>query len=119
VKTIDVNQYDHLGNTALHYAAGANHVACVELLLKAHANVKAQNNTGDTPLHKAAWRGSEKIVTLLLNSGADLSTRNKEGQTPLNLAREPSVIDLLSPSLVGVDRFEEKDEFNSDDDDDE
>ena len=48
----DVNMKDATGNTALHYSAQGGHVDCVNLLIKAKANINAVNNSGDTPLHK-------------------------------------------------------------------
>jgi hypothetical protein len=51
---VEVNAADHLGNTALHYAAGAGHLAAVlALLARPSLRLNATNNVGDTPLHKA------------------------------------------------------------------
>jgi ankyrin repeat protein len=52
---VEVNATDHLGNTALHYAAGAGHLAAVlALLARPSLRLNATNNVGDTPLHKAS-----------------------------------------------------------------
>lgn len=51
-KKVEVNKADHLGNTALHYSAGAGHLECVKALISAKAFVNAKDKVGDTPLHK-------------------------------------------------------------------
>lgn len=48
----DVSVQDELGNTALHYAAQANHRTCVDVLIQAKANINVQNKAGETPAHK-------------------------------------------------------------------
>jgi ankyrin repeat protein len=51
---VEVNAADHLGNTALHYAASAGHLAAVLVILaRPSLRLNATNNVGDTPLHKA------------------------------------------------------------------
>jgi len=65
--SIDVNKADHLGNTALHYAAGANHREVVlKLLSTPLINVSQQNSVGDTPLHKV--RQSRRRETFCLTA---------------------------------------------------
>jgi len=114
----DVNQVDHMGNTALHYAAGAGHTATVKCLIDLKANVNATNNVGDTPLHKASWRNALTVVQLLVGSGANVTQRNAEGQRPIDLARDGDVRSELSPALdsdLCDDEEDEEDEEDSND----
>lgn len=98
----DVNYQDKDGNTALHHAAQAYEPAIVELLLKAGANVTAQNNLKRTPLHEvlqpttqefsSQLRTSQKLnsnillIPLLLKSGAIIDAQDVDERTPLHCA---------------------------------
>ena len=58
---VDIEKKDSLGNTALHYAAGADHTKCVKILLeKGKANAEAKNKQGETPLHKVNRKRAKK-----------------------------------------------------------
>ena len=60
-----------IGNTATHWAASKGHVAALEVLLRAGADVHARNNGDSTPLHCAALTGDVSFIRLLLKMGAD------------------------------------------------
>jgi len=110
-----INKKDHLGNTALHYAAGAGNKLVVSFLVGSPATtINAKNNVGDTPLHKAAWRNGLEMVKLLVKSRADLFSKNDEGQRPVDLATNPDVKLELTPQIQDVD-FGAEDEKGSDD----
>lgn len=47
----------------------------LELLLKAGANINAQNIVGDAPLHKAALNGRALSADFLISSGANVNIR--------------------------------------------
>lgn len=50
---VDPNKADNLGNTAMHYAAGAGHARVVLALLRSpNVAVSVTNHVLDTPLHK-------------------------------------------------------------------
>jgi hypothetical protein len=91
----DPRHRDIYGHTALHLAVGAppygtgaiNQAECVELLLKAGADLKAETNDGGTALSSAAWFGCAPAVEVLLKAGADPTGRDKQGRTPADLAR--------------------------------
>jgi ankyrin repeat protein len=79
------------GDTALHVAARAGHLECVNQLLEAGAAVDAQNGLGWTALFCAAYNhasdcGYPLIIQRLIAAGADVNARIAFGLTPLMLA---------------------------------
>jgi ankyrin repeat protein len=58
---------------ALVFAAGANDLASMRLLIEKGANVNAKGDAGITPLMWAAGNGNLKAVELLLAKGADVN----------------------------------------------
>ena len=68
---VDVNATDIQGETALHDAAAAGHVKCLELLLS-HPDIQINlsNNSGHTPLSMAEILGKPQCVRILRNAGA-------------------------------------------------
>lgn len=80
----------------LHYASdgyldspswnATRQVAMIRLLLKARANIDAQDRNGATPLHRAVRTRCAAAVQCLLEAGADPTIRNKPGSTPFHLA---------------------------------
>jgi hypothetical protein len=80
----------------LHYASDGHldspawnpgrQVAMIRLLLKAGANMNAQDKNGATPLHRAVRTRCAAAVKCLLEAGADPTIRNKPGSTPFHLA---------------------------------
>jgi ankyrin repeat protein len=72
--------------TPLHFAAYYSTLPAVHALLKAGADVMAQDNKGDTPLHWAAKGGSVDIVEAFLATGADVTAHDNQGHTPLHRA---------------------------------
>ncbi len=53
--------------TALHYAASNNHVAVVDVLCRAGANLEETDMQGETALHIACTHGHLDVVKLLVN----------------------------------------------------
>ena len=110
-----VNAKNHEGKTALHVAPGLSQylpvayrltvnvgalsyadlldsekterVLLAEALLKAGANVEAQNPAGWTPLHSAAAQGDPQTALLLLKHRANVYAQSDHGETPLDVAR--------------------------------
>lgn len=73
----DVNGRDDLGRTALHHAlqTGPGHLAAVEMLLAAGAEVGAQDSDGNSALMVLEWRRDaladvDRLRRLLLDAGA-------------------------------------------------
>ena len=55
----------------------------LEELLKAGANINAQNSDGETVLMRASGNTRLKSVTVLLRYGADINVQDKKGETAL------------------------------------
>jgi ankyrin repeat protein len=82
-----VNARDTDGSTPLHCAAWKGHPEVVALLLKAGANVNAQNSNGHwgtTALHAAAHANQAAVAQLLIEHGADVNARDLSGKTPMH-----------------------------------
>jgi ankyrin repeat protein len=87
---------NHRWSQPLHYAADGysenphwnpkEQVAMIRVLLKAGANIHAQDKNGATPLHRAVRTRCAAAVKYLLDAGADPKIRNKPGSTPFHLA---------------------------------
>jgi ankyrin repeat protein len=87
---------NHRRSGPLHYAADGyivselwnekNQVAMIRLLLKAGAEVNAQDKNGATPLHRAVRTRCAAAVKCLLDAGADTTIKNEPGSTAFHLA---------------------------------
>jgi ankyrin repeat protein len=68
-----VNRFDDLGKTPLHYAVKEGHLDVVDCLIRAGANVNAQDKRmiGDTPLAEYAQECAYEIAKRLIDAGAD------------------------------------------------
>jgi hypothetical protein len=87
---------NHRRSGPLHYAADGyivsklwnekNQVAMIRLLLKAGAEINAQDKNGATPLHRAVRTRCAAAVQCLLYAGADPTIKNKPGSTAFHLA---------------------------------
>ena len=88
IKGAKVDLKNSQGRTALHLAAGKNHIETVEVLLNHRASVKAKDAQKNTPLHSVFVndvKDNSKIVDLLLSKGTNVNAKNKKGDTPLHL----------------------------------
>ncbi|CAG0911339.1 unnamed protein product, partial [Cyprideis torosa] len=70
----------------LHVACFSGHTPCVDLLLRAGADINARTRHGLTPLHYCSEGGHSAVVLLLLGRGAEVDRREEMGMTPLYLA---------------------------------
>lgn len=87
---IDAPEQAKTKYSALHLAAEANQGEACTVLIKAGANVNAQNDKGDTPLSVALMQksGAPKSVTALVEGGASVYVANKAGLTPWEVAQK-------------------------------
>lgn len=85
-----VNRFDELGKTPLHYAVAGEHLAVVDALLRAGANVNAHDERviGDTPLGEYAASCSYEMAKRLIDAGADPTIPGWMRLTALDQARE-------------------------------
>lgn len=69
----DVNLFDEIGRTPLHYAVANGQYEAVRVLLRHNASVDANDETtiGDTPLALAVEGEHLELVVLLLGAGAN------------------------------------------------
>jgi ankyrin repeat protein len=77
---VDANQSD---KTALHWAGQYGHLAVVQTLLTAGADVNATDAYGTTALMETASAGHTAIVQALLKAGANANRRDYMGETAL------------------------------------
>lgn len=73
--------------TALMIGCEQGDINLVNLLLKAGADVNAQDEDGWTALMTACRQGENKIVKLLLKAGARIDVRSQWGKTALQIAK--------------------------------
>lgn len=72
------------GATALHLSATGGHLAVVNALVDAGADLNlAMPGNKTTPLHQAAGTGHSEVVSVLVEAGADPDCRLLSGSTPL------------------------------------
>jgi Ankyrin repeats (3 copies) len=88
--------------TPLHRAIGSPKV--VAALIKAGADLNAQDSEGDTPLYWAACNKLRESVELLLQAGADPNLKNLRGRKPISCVGsvydsedEKAIFQLLQP----------------------
>lgn len=107
-KSADVQYKDGLGDTALMYASRGtcvrtsyspkaktqvedrliteDHVRCMDVLIKAGADVNARNFTGCSSLMYCAMYGGKTGVEKLLDNGARVEDTNNEGKAAIHFA---------------------------------
>jgi hypothetical protein len=80
------NSCNRVGQTALHIAAIWNALDALRCLIKAGADVNAQNSLrGSTPLHAAASRGSIEAARILIEHGADPLIADESAMLPFQV----------------------------------
>ncbi|CAD0100683.1 unnamed protein product [Aureobasidium mustum] len=85
----DVDTIGGYGHTALLSAAMSREgqfQEVIKLLLRAEANVDAQDFDGKTALHTAAQAGDLDLVRLLISRKAKINVKNNEGRSALDFA---------------------------------
>lgn len=88
-KDVDVNQADEGGNTALlMITRNRCYKVTVKELVRAGADVNAENREGNTALHYALRYGDQESAIFLIKKGADYNHANNAGITPVQIAVE-------------------------------
>ncbi|WP_422447233.1 MULTISPECIES: ankyrin repeat domain-containing protein [unclassified Endozoicomonas] len=86
----------------LYVTAFKGHLACVQTLIAAGADVNAALADGSTPMYIAARKNYSDILQTLLNAGADPNAApSEDGITPLHIAVYKNNIDCLPTLLNG------------------
>ena len=98
-KGADINK---TGWTPLHYAASADQVAIISLLLENSAYIDAESPNGTTPLMMAAMYGTSAAVSFLLQEGADPGLKNQQGLTALDFAQRGNRPDALNAIAAAI-----------------
>lgn len=73
-KSVDVNQQDEYGSTALQWAANQGNVEMVELLLFYGADISIEDTDGRTALYLAVDNGHLDVINLLNQASAPKSS---------------------------------------------
>ena len=104
--SVDINETDEEGNTALHTAAKINDADLVTFFIYKGANVELKNNLGDTPLHVALKNNSKNCVSVLAAIGTNIFARDGNGISALNLglAKGYEYYDVILTTKTGLAR---------------
>ncbi|KAM6967918.1 neurogenic locus notch homolog protein 1 [Aplochiton taeniatus] len=95
---VPVNNTDHTGRSALHWACSVNHLSLTRTLTRYGAVVDLQDNKGETPLFLSALHGCYDTARFLLLNGANQDLHDRRGRRPIDVAREGlhhQVLELL------------------------
>ncbi|XP_027868291.1 neurogenic locus notch homolog protein 1 isoform X2 [Xiphophorus couchianus] len=95
---VPVNNTDHTGRSALHWACSVNHLSLARTLIRYGAAVDLQDNKGETALFLSSLHGCYDTSRLLLLHGANLELHDRRGRRPIDVAREAmhhQVLELL------------------------
>lgn len=95
----DVNAADHLGATALMWAAGD--LGKTQLLVERGAKVDVRSKFGRTPLLIACtYADNVEVVRFLLKSRAKVTDRDMFGETPLTSASKRGAVKLVEELIT-------------------
>lgn len=104
-----VNMADELGRSPLHLAVIGGHLAMVNVLVKAGADVNAVDKLkGMTPIHYAAFHSYPKIMLFLLSRAARHDVKDAGGNWPLHFAAAngcKATVEILIQHQAKVDIF--------------
>ncbi|XP_016319846.1 neurogenic locus notch homolog protein 1-like [Sinocyclocheilus anshuiensis] len=95
---VPVNNTDHTGRSALHWACSVNHLPLTRTLIRYGAAVDLQDHKGETALFLSALHGCYDTTRFLLLNGANQDLSDCKGRRPLDVAQEGlhhQVLELL------------------------
>lgn len=92
------------GNRPLHETGHFDNSVVASALIKAGADVNAENGNQDTPLHLAGCNGAADVAKLLIKAAARLDVLNSFQETPLHQATESGSVKVVKLLLqAGAD----------------
>jgi len=97
---------NHVGYSALHWAAHTGRAECVQVLLNSECSIEIKTNDGRTPLHIAALRGHIQMIKHLLEMGANINSVSSNGWNSLHYAligNHRQVVEFLLSSGIEND----------------
>ncbi|XP_042629136.1 neurogenic locus notch homolog protein 1-like [Cyprinus carpio] len=95
---VPVNNTDHTGRSALHWACSVNHLPLARTLIRYGAAVDLQDHKGETALFLSALHDCYDTARFLLLNGANQDLTDCKGRRPLDVAQEGlhhQVLELL------------------------
>lgn len=95
----DINTFDVLGYTPLHWAGLRSDINAVRLLIHRGADVNNNGRREFTALHKTYGPEHVLIVNMLFDNGVDINTEDDYGRTPLVRAVEEEHLGLFTSLL--------------------
>jgi len=95
-KSLDLDERNSFGGTALHAAMIQDNMEVVLLLVSNGFDINAQRSSnGYTPLHDAVCVNNIEAVKILVGMGADLTIKDIYGQTPYQKAKAEGKNDIV------------------------
>jgi len=119
-KSAKINLSDKYGNTSLHYACEYGHLEILNLLIRRHARLDAQNIQKRTALHviairslsiindKDKYQNAITIIETLLKSGAETNYRDIEGKRFYDILEENLKKYIMSFAKIKENPFSSK-----------
>ena len=96
-QTVDPDERDAFGGTALHAAMFQQNADIIRLLIEHGFDVNAQGRSnGYTPLHDAVWANNLEAVKILLQHGAKTDIQAQDGLTPYAKAKQEGKAEIAS-----------------------
>lgn len=107
---MDPNYRNNAGFTPIHYAAFANNLQIMQLLVQYGANIHAVTDNGDTVFHCVAigiteFKEDWAVAKWMLKNGVVHNVPNKQGYTPRDLfySKDWSYADLFDQAIAEND----------------
>ncbi len=104
------NRRPYRGRTALHWAAGNNHLSVARYLLDSGTPIRrSRADFGAFPIHLAAEHGHIPMLRLLLSTGSSVAATDLLKQTPLHRAAKSGNLDAVQLLLNNGASIETRD----------
>lgn len=86
--TVEINQKDSDGSTALIYAIEKGNNSTAKILCKYNFLINEEKNDGTTPIMAAIKNNNSEMLDILIEKKADLTKSTNDGKTIFTLAKE-------------------------------